>query len=439
MSRLSDLYRAMETLRREGLSWSDEQERQLSNLEENIIRDEILPALSQQVAPVLSQIERKLTLVIDYEPGQEASVRMTRKSVVINDSDSKVFRLVPYDKREPQRQVTVNKKPDPASQLTVTFRDGTRICEFHSNRTFAAAIEKIGIERVLRGRFKLQGTTIVTEQNPNKPGVLQSGKYFIFTSASNKEKIKALKKISEVLNLGLTFDTNLKPVKTGEASAVEPRNAATTAVRPAHRTGTFGDYLDGLKVRFNTISSYKRSITDSVVLNALEQVSGKRVLLQVTDPTLIERVMGIVGTDWKNGYPHAMLRHYCIYLRQCGQMGGEHEIPFEAIQARTRSIPNRKLKVVFGDGTVIDEANAAATFQKAIRKIGPERVRRLGMRQVGIPLVDNRKAERYEYARAQKEVGGGLYVMTLSDTLTKQAQLEQIARQLGIKLNVIVS
>ena len=43
MSRLSDLYKAMETLRNEGLSLNEDLERQVSELEEDIIKKEILP------------------------------------------------------------------------------------------------------------------------------------------------------------------------------------------------------------------------------------------------------------------------------------------------------------------------------------------------------------------------------------------------------------
>ena len=38
MSRLGDLYKAMETLRKEGLSLNDDLERQVSELEEDIIK-----------------------------------------------------------------------------------------------------------------------------------------------------------------------------------------------------------------------------------------------------------------------------------------------------------------------------------------------------------------------------------------------------------------
>ena len=47
MSRLSDLYKAMETLRKEGLPVTDDLEIKANELEEDIIRKEILPMLSR--------------------------------------------------------------------------------------------------------------------------------------------------------------------------------------------------------------------------------------------------------------------------------------------------------------------------------------------------------------------------------------------------------
>lgn len=51
MSRLSDLYKAMETLRKEGLSLNEDLEKQVSDLEENIIKKEILPIVTETIAP----------------------------------------------------------------------------------------------------------------------------------------------------------------------------------------------------------------------------------------------------------------------------------------------------------------------------------------------------------------------------------------------------
>ena len=73
MSRLGDLYKAMETLRKEGLSLNDDLERQVSELEEDIIKKEILPVVTETIEPALKQVQRDLVLVVDYHPGSQKS------------------------------------------------------------------------------------------------------------------------------------------------------------------------------------------------------------------------------------------------------------------------------------------------------------------------------------------------------------------------------
>ena len=53
MSRLSKLYEAMETLRKEGLPVDENLEKKANELEENIIKKEILPVLSKTIEPAL--------------------------------------------------------------------------------------------------------------------------------------------------------------------------------------------------------------------------------------------------------------------------------------------------------------------------------------------------------------------------------------------------
>lgn len=78
MSRLSKLYDAIETLRKEGVS-TDDLEEKVSQAEEDIIKKEILPILTQNIEPALQQVKRELVLVVDYQPGQPISVHLSRK------------------------------------------------------------------------------------------------------------------------------------------------------------------------------------------------------------------------------------------------------------------------------------------------------------------------------------------------------------------------
>ena len=66
MSRLSDLYRAMEALRKEGLPVNENLAKKANVLEEDIIKKEILPVLSKTIEPTLLPVKRELVLVVAY-------------------------------------------------------------------------------------------------------------------------------------------------------------------------------------------------------------------------------------------------------------------------------------------------------------------------------------------------------------------------------------
>ena len=95
MSRLSDLYKAMETLRKEGLSLNEDLERQVSELEENIIKKEILPVVTETIEPALKQVQRDLVLVVDYHPGEPISVALSRKTNITELIQAKRLELDP--------------------------------------------------------------------------------------------------------------------------------------------------------------------------------------------------------------------------------------------------------------------------------------------------------------------------------------------------------
>ena len=63
----------METLRKEGLPVNEDLEKKANELEEDIIKKEILPVLSKTIEPALQPVKRELVLVVDYVPGQPLS------------------------------------------------------------------------------------------------------------------------------------------------------------------------------------------------------------------------------------------------------------------------------------------------------------------------------------------------------------------------------
>ena len=79
MTKLEKLYSIIENSKELGLQLGEDVLRQTSELEENIIKKEILPVLTETIEPALSQVRRELVLVVDYVPDEPISVKISRK------------------------------------------------------------------------------------------------------------------------------------------------------------------------------------------------------------------------------------------------------------------------------------------------------------------------------------------------------------------------
>jgi len=99
---------------------------------------------------------------------------------------------------------------------------------------------------------------------------------------------------------------------------------------------------------------------------------------------------------------------------------------------KTRST---NLSVSFADGTTIQKSTARDVFVDALKKMGMERVRRLGITTCGHELVSERKSENKRYA-AQQPFCEGFYIFTYTSTEKKRDYLEKIARRLGESITV---
>lgn len=210
MSRLSNLYDAIETLRKEGVSTNDLEEK-LSQAEEDIIKKEILPIVTQNIEPALQQVKRELVLVVDYRPGLPISVHLSRKrNVTAEIADAKVIvqdPIVEHGERKPS-QVKIERSTP--SDMAVLFRDGTMIAEKHANDTLEKVVRKIGVARV-RQVVEVQGLVmckvpVISNRRDAKYGRAQrdlGNGWFLMTHANNKTKKSFLEKVSEALGLGL--------------------------------------------------------------------------------------------------------------------------------------------------------------------------------------------------------------------------------------------
>lgn len=140
----------METLRKEGLSVNEDLEKKANELEEDIIKKEILPVLSKTIEPALQPVKRELVLVVDYVPGQPLSVHLSRKRNFASElTDAKEMVLDPeVTHRNHGSHQDEKTGRGPARDMTVTFPDGTIIAEKKAVDTFVAVVKKIGVAKV---------------------------------------------------------------------------------------------------------------------------------------------------------------------------------------------------------------------------------------------------------------------------------------------------
>jgi hypothetical protein len=199
----------METLRKEGVSTED-LEQKVGSLEEDIIKKEILPVVTQTIEPALKQVQRELVLVVNYHPGEPISVSLSRKANIAELLDAK---LLEQDPQVEHRDGTKRKNPveriNEKSVLRVTFLDGTVIEDKKAKMTFTKTIQKLGLMRVRNLGISFCGVPIVSNTLDKKYGKTQvpvEGGLYVMTHSSTHDKKKMLDKIAIRLGIKLIVE-----------------------------------------------------------------------------------------------------------------------------------------------------------------------------------------------------------------------------------------
>ena len=142
----------METLRKEGLPVNEVLEHKANELEEEIIKKEILPILTQNIEPALQPVQRELVLVVDYVPGKPLSVHLSRtRNFTADISDAKEIMVDPeveHGKRVVNKDEKIQRGA--AKDMVVFFPDGTIIADEIAAETLLKVVKKIGVSEVRR-------------------------------------------------------------------------------------------------------------------------------------------------------------------------------------------------------------------------------------------------------------------------------------------------
>ena len=206
MNKLEELYNAMNSLKKFNLPIENRLLKAVDELEEQIIKTEVLPSITKDIEPRLRQIKRKLVLVVDYDPDDVLSVKLSRKvniSKLIEGKNINEGSSVDFQKEV--HRSSSNKSE--SKGLVVTYRDGTEICERTAIDTFIKVLRNIGLSKVrsagiMHGEYNL----VDIRKRPESARVKWQHKvdgYYVYCNLSNMQKVSDLKKISDYFHLGM--------------------------------------------------------------------------------------------------------------------------------------------------------------------------------------------------------------------------------------------
>lgn len=213
MATLNELYTTLKSLRSMNLPIDEKLLKAADELEEKIIKEEILPSLSENIEPLLNEIQRELVLVVEYHPGEAISVALSRKAKISEIIDAKTLtpkigkpvtsgETLPREAHESGKKVVNHTKG-----LKVVFPDGTVVCNKTAIETEIEAFRRIGFERIATlGRMRAGWPLVGREKRPTVKGKIwqhEADGWYIYSNTNNDQKIEDLKDISRRLHLHL--------------------------------------------------------------------------------------------------------------------------------------------------------------------------------------------------------------------------------------------
>ena len=91
MSKLSKLYQILENSEELGLKLNDDVLKQTNELEEELIKKEVLPIIQNSIEPALKPVRRDVVLVVEYSPDKPLKLKLSRKVNISDVIDAKVI------------------------------------------------------------------------------------------------------------------------------------------------------------------------------------------------------------------------------------------------------------------------------------------------------------------------------------------------------------
>ncbi len=207
MTQLEKLYDAIETLQINGLKLPNDLIEQVIEVEEKIIKNDVIPALENAISPIINQIKRELILVVEYSPNQDFTIKLSKKKSFIykNEDYTEVKETFEIVKKPAKVENLTSRKISflnkaKKTKLKVTFPDGITIFREKAYETFLEAIKKIGVEKAMAVGLKAKDVKLLDTKKSIKYSQHEiSPNVFVVTHSSTATKKSQLEKLSKAV------------------------------------------------------------------------------------------------------------------------------------------------------------------------------------------------------------------------------------------------
>lgn len=203
-SELETLYDSVQSLKELGLPMNEQMAKDIDALEEKLIKTKVLPALSKNVEPLLTPIRRDLVLVLEYHPGEDISVRLSRMVKIADTLGAKILEPDPQVQHKESKKGSAKPHIAPRTGLCVYLPDGSFIQEKKASETFVKAIQQAGVLKVRELGYSYSRVPLVSNTIDKKYGSTQhpvGNGFYVFTNTCTAKKKEQLDRISKALNL----------------------------------------------------------------------------------------------------------------------------------------------------------------------------------------------------------------------------------------------
>lgn len=208
MTQLEKLYQSIQNLKELGVQLPDKLIDETNRVEEEIIKNDIIPALADTISPVINQIQREIILVVEYVPDEPLNVKLTRKrSLTIPPELDKQTDKKHNAFTERQTYTIPSHTKSSKTTLRVKFSDGKIISHRFAYDTLVDTIKNIGHEKVRALNIFCCGVPLVSSTKDDYYAQHELTKnVLVMTHSSTKSKKEQLDEISKRLGLGLKVE-----------------------------------------------------------------------------------------------------------------------------------------------------------------------------------------------------------------------------------------